>query len=218
MFDPRTKLYCTILAVAGFSLTGRIPLLAAGLLLMLTGVLLLRMTKQYRSWILVILPTALFFGTVTWIAADGRQAAGAVLRIVAIGTSFFLFFQSTAPEDLADALRRTGLPYPFVFVLSASLSFVPTIRRMIGRIYDAQRSRGIPLKPGIRTISRYASFFIPLLVGSFRLSDQLAEALEIRGFDSPERTPADGFRFGLRDWILCSACTLLLILLLVLAG
>ena len=48
----------------------------------------------------------------------------------------------------------------------------------------------------------------PLLAGVMRFADDLAEALEIRGFGGPHRTPLAEYRFRSRDWGLVAGAAL----------
>ena len=41
----------------------------------------------------------------------------------------------------------------------------------------------------------------PLLIQAFKLADELAEAMEARGFGAPGRRPRAELRFGLKDWL-----------------
>jgi energy-coupling factor transporter transmembrane protein EcfT len=43
------------------------------------------------------------------------------------------------------------------------------------------------------------------LVQSFELADQLAEAMESRGFGRPGRTFARDYRLRVRDWLILAA-------------
>jgi energy-coupling factor transport system permease protein len=111
----------------------------------------------------------------------------AALRLLTIGTVFFLFFQTTSPEALSNALIKMGVPYPFAFVLTASMQFVHVLIRRIISIRDAQRARGIPVEGGLRAFRYFPALAGPLLIQAFQLADELAEAMEARGFGAPGR-------------------------------
>jgi energy-coupling factor transport system permease protein len=53
---------------------------------------------------------------------------------------------------------------------------------------DAQRSRGLSLKPGFKAIRHYPRFFVPILVQAFQMAEELAEAMEARGFGRRPRS------------------------------
>jgi energy-coupling factor transport system permease protein len=144
--------------------------------------------------------TAAWF-VISILAFDLFTAVTASLRLVALTSTFFLFFRATAPEDLGNALVKAGLPYAFAFVLSTSLQFVPVISRKAQNVFDAQRSRGIPLEPGLAALRHYPALLAPLLIQAFQLADELAEAMEARGFGRPGRTFMRDYRLRAVDWI-----------------
>jgi energy-coupling factor transport system permease protein len=205
VFDPRTKLIVTVFFAAFVVMSG--PLLLVGgewglLSLVLIGLGLL---KKYVRWLMLVVPMALFFGLVTaWsVTADAGILAG--LKLLTLTTLFFVFFSTTLPEDLGNALVKAGLPYQFAFVMSTALQFVPVIGRKARDVLDAQRSRGIPVEPGWAALKHYPAFFIPLLLQSFQLAEELAEAMEARGFGRTGRTFLSEYRLKAGDWIALAA-------------
>lgn len=199
--DPRTKLILTILYATLIIASGRPEWLLAELGLLVLAILAAGEGRQYLSWLrLVAVMTVAWFVISLW-AFDLLTAATASLRLVALTSAFFLFFRTTTPEDLGNALVKAGLPYAFAFVLSTSLQFVPVISRKAQNIFDAQRSRGIPLEPGLAALRHYPTLFAPLLIQSFQLADELAEAMEARGFGRPGRTFMREYRLQAVDWV-----------------
>jgi energy-coupling factor transport system permease protein len=130
---------------------------------------------------------AFTFFIIAGLAFDLVTAITAALRLLTIGTVFFLFFQTTSPEALSNALIKMGAPYPFVFVLTASMQFVHVLIRRVISIRDAQRARGIPVEGGLRAFRYFPALAGPLLIQAFQLADELAEAMEARGFGAPAR-------------------------------
>jgi energy-coupling factor transport system permease protein len=198
--DPRTKLILTVLYGLLVIASGQLPWLLAELALLVFAILAVGEGCQYLSWLrLVVVMTAVWF-VISLLAFDLSVAVGASLRLLALTSAFFLFFRTTTPEDLGNALVQAGLPYVFAFVLSASLQFVPVISRKAQHIFDAQRSRGIPLEPGLAALRHYPALMAPLLIQAFQLADELAEAMESRGFGSSHRTFAVEYRLQGRDY------------------
>jgi energy-coupling factor transport system permease protein len=155
---------------------------------------------------------ALTFFIVAWLAFDLLTGIVSGLRLLAIGTVFFLFFQTTPPEALSNALIKMGVPYPFAFVLTASMQFVPVFIRRARNILDAQRSRGIPIERGLGTLLHLPALAGPLLIQAFKFADELAEAMEARGFGAPGRRFRHEPRFR---WIDGMAVAISLIVLVV---
>lgn len=201
MLDPRTKLlsafaYAVVLMFTANPVMLAVESGAAALL-----VIALRLTRAWLRMLSALLPMTVFLVVVMLLSFDLVTALAGALRLVALTTAFFVFFQTTAPEDLANALvqacpepsRRSGVPYAFAFILTASMQFIPVLSRKIQDVIDAQRARGIRLERDLASVRNYPALFAPLLIQSFTLADQLAEAMEARGFGTPHRTFADDY-------------------------
>ncbi len=215
MFDPRSKLVLTVLAiVAVITLHSAIELGAAYAVIVLS-ILGIGTGRTYLRWLRILSVMVLVWFAIVWLTADTVTAITAALRLLGLTSVFFLFFAVTRPEELADALVQSGMPYSAGFVVRAALQFVPVVSHNTGAVYDAQRARGIPLDRGIRALRHYPALFAPLLVQSFRLADHLAEAMESRGFGRSGRTLRHSYRLRLRDWAVMLAAVGGLALLIV---
>jgi len=138
-------------------------------------------------------------GTPIWhlgfirITREGIVLAGFILcRLVLLTLVSVLLTASTSPIELTDAisdllkpLSHIGLPSAEIaLVMSIAMRFVPTILEETERIIRAQVSRGARIGEG-SLVARMKSFIpilIPLFVSSFRRADDLAVAMEARGF------------------------------------
>jgi energy-coupling factor transport system permease protein len=175
------------------------PLTASfGILMMV--VLLLHLGLSFLNFLRGLGFAALTFFIIAWLAFDLLTAVVLALRLLAMGTVFFLFFQTTSPEALSNALLKMGVPYSFAFVLSASMQFVPVLVRRLGNIRDAQRARGIPIEGGLSLLIHLPALAGPLLIQAFKFADELAEAMEARGFGIPGRRFRHEPRFRWMDW------------------
>ena len=175
------------------------PLTASfGILMMV--VLLLHLALPWLHFLRGLGFTALTFFIIAWLAFDLPTAVVSALRLLAMGTVFFLFFQTTSPEALSNALLKMGVPYSFAFVLIASMQFVPVLVRRLGNIRDAQRARGIPIEGGLSLLIHLPALAGPLLIQAFKFADELAEAMEARGFGIPGRRFRHEPRFRWMDW------------------
>ena len=175
------------------------PLTASFGILMI-AVLLLHLALPWLHFLRGLGFAALTFFIIAWLAFDLLTAVVSALRLLAMGTVFFLFFQTTSPEALSNALLKMGVPYPFAFVLSASMQFVPVLVRRLGNIRDAQRARGIPIEGGLSLLIHLPALAGPLLIQAFKFADELAEAMEARGFGIPGRRFRHEPRFRWMDW------------------
>ncbi|MEA3408589.1 MAG: energy-coupling factor transporter transmembrane component T [Chloroflexota bacterium] len=199
--DPRTCLLLTILYAGLIASSNQNAWLLLELGLIVVSTVAAGEMKQYAQWLRpVAVMTASWF-IISLLAFDLRTALTASLRLVALTSAFFLFFRTTTPQDLGNALVKSGLPYEIAFVLSTSMQFVPLISRKIRNILDAQRARGIPLKPGFAALRHYPALAAPLLIQAFQLGEELAVAMESRGFGRQGRTFRRNYRMRVVDWI-----------------
>lgn len=208
--DPRTKLFLALAGAVWVIAAATLRELAFQYAALLALTLLGGLARDYLRWLRLVLPMALFFAAVTAWSAGLSPAAAAGLKLVALTTVFFLFFAATLPEDLANALVKAGVPYSAAFVVSAALQFVPVLGRKARGVLDAQRARGLPLEPGWAALKHYPAFLGPLLIQAFELAENLAQAMEARGFGRPGRTFLIDYRLQYRDW-LCMAAALALL-------
>ena len=198
--DPRSKLIAAIVATLLLMASHQWTFLTVALALLILMVLLLHRGWAWVDFLKGLGFTVLIFFVIAWMAFDLLTGIVAGLRLLTMGTVFFLFFQTTSPESLSNALIKAGLPYPFAFVLSASMQFIPVLVRRAASIRDAQRSRGIPLDSSPGIIRHLPALAGPLLIQAFKLADELAEAMEARGFGVPGRTFRCEPRFRGVDW------------------
>ena len=130
------------------------------------------------------------------------------LRLLALVTASVLLFNILPPEELGEALLSAGLSPRLVFLLEGSLRFAPTMATLLREVREAQESRGIRLD-GFYLLRNGAALLVPLLIDVMRFADDLAEALEARGFGGQQRTPLIEYRFQWYDWALVTTAALL---------
>jgi energy-coupling factor transport system permease protein len=199
--DPRSKLIAAVLAMVVLMMFGRWPEQAASLCLLVAVVFTLRLGGPWVTLLKSLGFAAVSFFSIAWLAFDFTTGLVAGLRLLAMGTVFFLFFETTTPEDLSNALVKWGIPYSFAFVLTVSMQFVQVLSHRAANIRDAQRARGIPLEGAWSTLVHLPALVGPLLVQAFKLADELAEAMEARGFGAEGRHFRREPRFRWADWV-----------------
>jgi len=91
------------------------------------------------------------------------------------------------------------------------MRYVPLIRQKIRNIIDAQSSRGIDLRPRLKNVGNFLALLMPLLAQSFVLSDELALAMESRGFGRKGRSLRRQFNLTLWECALMIGALLLLV-------
>jgi len=211
LLDPRSKLILSFVAMVLLMTFSYWAFLAISLGILILFVSQLRLWQNWLLFLKGLGFAVLSFFLIAWLAFDLPTGVISGLRLLTIGTVFFLFFQTTPPELLSNGLIKIGFPNAFAFVLSASMQFVPVLIRRARNIRDAQRARGIPIEGGIKSIIYLPAFVGPLLIQSFKFADELAEAMEARGFGLSGRR----FRYEphLRwiDWTVIAGSFILLI-------
>jgi energy-coupling factor transport system permease protein len=133
-------------------------------------------------------------------------------RLFNLLTVSFVFFRTVTPEEMGATLNKLGLPYGFAFILTTAMRYVPLIRLKIRHIIDAQSSRGIDLRPRLRNVGNFMALLMPLLAQSFVLSDELAVAMESRGFGRKGRSSRRQYDLTFLDCSLMVGALLLLVL------
>jgi energy-coupling factor transport system permease protein len=121
-------------------------------------------------------------------------------------------------ETLLNPLKKLKFPvHELALMMSISLRFIPTLLEETDKIVKAQTSRGVdfssgPLKERLRAV---VPLLVPLFVGSFKRADELAVAMEARGYRGGEgRTKYRALAWHMRDSLLIGSLILLTILLI----
>lgn len=139
------------------------------------------------------------------------------VRIFLLVLAVLVVSFSTSSSDAMAALgafmsplRRFGVPVDdavMVFVLA--IRFMPLAMGELGRIRDAQWSRGAPFGEGsyAQRLRLWQSVFAPLIAGLFRRADALAQGMDARCYGAADvrRTSLVDRRFTSRSAL--SLCT-----------
>ena len=177
-------------------------------LMLISKVRLRDLLYQLRSlWFLILLLMVINIfvppvGSVHVIAESGNfklyaesflQSGKVILRLMEMFGIAMILTASTTPQELTDGfsffmrpLKKIKFPAEEVaMTVSIALRFIPTLLEETDRIYKAQSSRGIDFKRGTikEKFKGIIALIIPLFVSSFGMSDDLAYALEARGYN-----------------------------------
>lgn len=129
--------------------------------------------------------------------------SGAVIQGFAISLRFFLLILitslltlTTTPIEITDAiedmlalLNKIKFPvHELALMMSISLRFIPTLLQETDKISKAQASRGVdfrtgPIKERLKAI---VPLLVPLFVSAFKRAEELAMAMEARGYRGGE--------------------------------
>ena len=223
--DPRTKLLLMLTSfVIAVFFTRVAPLLGLLAILVCYAALARALPNLRRVWLLLVsiglvsvVSWAVFArGTtpivwrVTW---EGLvYGLGAAVKIDAMIISGLVFLSATKTEEIVVGLIRLRVPFGAAFAFSLAVRMVPTIIGTAVVVTEAQRSRGLDLSGGgiVRRVRAYVPLLVPIFLHTLRNTDQLAKALESRGFGAKrDRTFLLEIGFHRRDAIALMAGALI---------
>ncbi len=156
-------------------------------------------------------------GTPMWAAGplvltwEGLSDAGFfTARLMLLVGFTTLLTLTTSPIELSGAIEILARPIgivglsagEFAMMLTIALRFIPVLFREMDKIMKAQACRGAPFHRGplAGRAKAYVSILVPLFINSFHRANELAIAMEIRGYRPGEpRTRFREHRFGVRD-------------------
>ncbi|HUG29099.1 MAG TPA: energy-coupling factor transporter transmembrane component T [Candidatus Limnocylindria bacterium] len=213
--DVRPPLILTLVAlVAGIQLGSLSPaVLARRLALLSLAALSIALTNLlFSTHNPDPLATELFRAgplRVTLEAVEAAAGIGArVVSIISVGAVFAL---TTDATRLVDSLVQLARVSPrFAYGLLAAYQAVPRLANDLGTLRGARRLRGLR--------EWHPRLLVGLLVRAIRHADQLAIAMDARGFGSGPRTTYRPVRWTLLDAVAAAAAFVILVAALVLAG
>ncbi len=148
------------------------------------------------------------------------RGLGVVWRFALLVLGAFLLTSTTSPEEMVSGIERLLRPFRFVgikshdvaLMISIALRFVPTLLEEAQRIKEAQIARGADFGKGslIRRV-RAATRIIPsLIMNALRRAEELAAAMEARGYSGGARTYMRDLQMSRSDY----AASLIMIMLI----
>ena len=211
--DPRAKIIVTVVAmIAIFTLHTAPAFALCGLFIFMLSRLarlpFRLVVASSRPVLILVIFTALFHlfltpGKVIF-SFFGIEATveGALLglemelRLIYLVKFSTLLTFTTTPAKISDGLegllsplKRLGLPaHDIAMMITIALRFIPTLFEETSRIIKAQKSRGADFESGglMRRARTYVPVLIPLFVIVFKRAENLAVAMEARGYAGGE--------------------------------
>lgn len=120
-------------------------------------------------------------------------------------------------EVLLDPFKKVKLPvHELALMMSISLRFIPTLMDETDKIIKAQMARGSDLSAGpIKDrLKAVVPLLVPLFVSAFKRAEDLATAMEVRGYRGGEgRTKYRQLKWMVRDTAILVVLVLLGVLL-----
>lgn len=219
--DPRSKLLSAVGVVVYLTLESHTGTLLLALLLLhilcvtsqATRARLLPLWRTLAPLLLLVVllgslgwraePAILRAGSLTVTRQAIWAALGMATRIVSLSLTLSLVLWTTEPGDAVAGLTQLGVPFAIGFSIIVALQYLVTFQRRFRDILEAQQSRGLTFshRNPIQVGQAYVPVLVPLIISALRSADNLALALESRGFSAKRpRTSRRQLRFGFHDW------------------
>lgn len=207
--DPRTKILAVVLLSVMIFMPRQWPAYALTLAFVAGAILLSRVPFGYilrglRPILIFLVITMLFNLFLTPGEAVFRIGKWAVtwegiilaligaFRLLLLVITASLLTLTTSPIRLTDGLERLlrplsplGVPaHELALMMTIALRFIPTLVEEADRIIRAQAARGADFQSGnlVNRLRGLIPVMVPLFVASFRRADELATAMEARGY------------------------------------
>jgi energy-coupling factor transporter transmembrane protein EcfT len=121
-----------------------------------------------------------------------------------------LLTMTTTPSELISGIERLLRPlralrissHDLAVMVSLALRFVPTLLLEFHRLREAQVSRGADFRGGTVTerLKKVSSLASVLVIQTFQKADELAQAMEGRGYERGPRTYLRELKMGYADY------------------
>ena len=227
--DSRTKLIISgamsLVVFCTQEIAALLLILIFGILMMkLSEIPFIRFIKSNAIILLISISTTLinlFFEAESKFLTTGifyvtpkniRNSSCVCLRLVSLIFINSVMMLTTSPNSISSSIEKLLKPLDKIGICSRdialtitiTLRFIPTLFEELERITSAQKARGAGFrnKNLFKSIKTFSSVLVPLFISSIKRADELAEALETRGYDgSSSHTNFNSFRFGTNDII-----------------
>ena len=225
--DPRAKIMAMlIMLVAIFFPAGWLGyaiIFAVATCVILIGMVFLLIVNSF-----VIKDGIRLFGIGKWGLYTGAlsQTAYIAVRLLLMIMITTCLTATTKPLDMTLGIEDLLQPFTVIHVpaheiamlISIALRFIPDLIDETLRIMKAQESRGVDMKEGTmkEKIVAILSLIVPLFVSAFQRAEDLANAMEARGYAPGEpRTRYKILKMHSSDWLfLAGACGVLVLMIL----
>ncbi|NLC33975.1 MAG: energy-coupling factor transporter transmembrane protein EcfT, partial [Erysipelothrix sp.] len=145
-----------------------------------------------------------------------------IVRLVLMISLTTILTVSTKPMDLTFGIEDLLAPFKIIkvpsheiaMIISIALRFIPTLLDEANRIMKAQASRGVDFQEGSikEKIGSILALIIPLFASSFQRAEELADAMEARGYNPGEkRTRYRVYTIDIQDIMMTLITALVLI-------
>lgn len=148
-----------------------------------------------------------------------------VIRLMLMIMITTILTATTKPLDLTLGIEDLLKPFQVIHVpaheiammISLALRFIPTLIEETQRIMKAQASRGVDMEEGSlkEKVLGILSLIVPLFVSAFQRADELANAMEARGYiPNKQRTRYKQLKMTGKDYVLLALSTCILVMVI----
>lgn len=150
------------------------------------------------------------WGIISVTEAGVNAAVYTSLRLLLMVIASSMMTYTTSATSLTDGLEKMfgwlrvfGVPvHELAMVMSIAIRFVPVLVEELDRIMKAQMARGVDFQEGnlFTRVKKLLPIVVPLLASSIRRSQELALAMDARGYHGGDgRTKMRPLRYQRRD-------------------
>ena len=148
-------------------------------------------------------------------------AVSQLMRILSISLVFIMIPYTMDSRAYGVTFSKLGMPDRLAYTMELSFRFIPTLARNFQVTLDAQRARGFELDAGrgniIQKIRQVAPLLIPVTMNAIVSSEDIANAMDLRGFGQRKRTWLYELKFHWWDWAIIAFGVILLAVVVLLA-
>ncbi len=211
--DPRVKLAGTLVFIISLFAFGSIEAYVVATIFLAAVIKTSKvpfrfMIKGLKAIIMLLMITVIFNlflvqGTVVvkfWvfqITQEGiKTAVSMAIRLIYLIIGSSVMTLTTTPNDLTDGLEKALSPlkklhapiHEISMMMSIALRFIPILLEETDKIMKAQQARGADFESGnlLQKAKNMIPLLVPLFISAFRRANDLAMAMEARGYHGGE--------------------------------
>ncbi|MEJ2550612.1 MAG: energy-coupling factor transporter transmembrane component T [Anaerolineales bacterium] len=133
-------------------------------------------------------------------------AASQLARVFSLASMTVLIPYSLNPAHYGIIFRRLGIPDKIAYAMDLTMRFIPTFGRDFQLTMDAQKARGYEiekLKGGLfAQVRKLAPLIVPVTIHAIAGSEDIIDAMDLRGFGVGPRTWLVQLKYRKRDYVL----------------
>ncbi|MEJ2564037.1 MAG: energy-coupling factor transporter transmembrane component T [Anaerolineales bacterium] len=133
-------------------------------------------------------------------------AASQLARVFSLASMTVLIPYSLNPAHYGIIFRRLGIPDKIAYAMDLTMRFIPTFGRDFQLTMDAQKARGYEiekLKGGLfAPVRKLAPLIVPVTIHAIAGSEDIIDAMDLRGFGVGPRTWLVQLKYRKRDYVL----------------